>query len=112
MGQFGPDYVEYVFPDGVHDVRLTRSDGTLVRPEVRDNAILVKVSEAPYSITWVAADGELHGNLLDRIELGRPDCAELQRLPAGLENQTRTTATLAVRSTSSHLSELSWWRAT
>jgi hypothetical protein len=97
MARFGPDYVWYAFPDGVHDVQLTRSDGTLVRPEVRDNGIIVKVSEAPYSVTWVAADGELHGNLLDRIEIGRPQCAELQRLPAGAEDRVNTTAALAAR---------------
>jgi hypothetical protein len=94
-GQFGPHYVQYVFPDGVHDVRLTLSDGRLVRPEVRTNAILVKVAQEPYSLTWVGASGDLYGTLLDRVDLGRPECAELQRLPANAS--VRSTAQLAAR---------------
>jgi hypothetical protein len=93
IGQLGPNYVQYVFPDGVHDVRLTLGDGNPVRPKIRDNAILVKVSEAPYSLTWLDASGDLHGTLLDRTDLGRPVCGELQRLPSDrVQNEARLAA--------------------
>jgi hypothetical protein len=85
LGQFGPDWVVYAFQDGVHDVRVVLADGTVVRPRLRDNAILVRVAEGPYSVTWIGASGEPHGIVLDRVEVGTPDCASLDPLPPNAE---------------------------
>jgi hypothetical protein len=97
LGQYGPDWVTYVFPDGVHDVRVVLADGTLVRPRVRDNAVLVRVVQAPYSVTWVGGAGEFHGIVLNRVAVGTPVCESLNALPRNAEALASNAAIVAAR---------------
>jgi hypothetical protein len=97
LGQFGPDWLTYVLPNGVHDIRVVLADGTVVRPRLRDNAILVRVPEAPYSVTWVGAAGELHGIVLDRVAVGTPDCRSLNPLPPNATALASNAAIVAAR---------------
>jgi hypothetical protein len=97
LGQFGPDWVAYALPDGVHDVRVVLADGTLVRPRLQDNAFVLRVVMAPYSVTWVGTGGDLHGIVLGRIAVGTPVCDSLDPLPRDAPAKATNAAVLASR---------------
>jgi hypothetical protein len=97
LGQFGPDWVVYALPDGVHDVRVVLADGTLVHPRMQSNAFALRVVQAPYSVSWVGASGDLHGIVLGRIAVGAPVCDSLDPLPRDADAKAANAAVLAAR---------------
>jgi len=95
-----PGTLLLVLGDGARDIRVTLTDGTVISPELHDNAVLLGLPRMATSTSWTTAAGARH---VYRYQDPDPNesrdaqgCPALDPLPADADAQARTAALEAV----------------
>ena len=88
-----------ILADGLHDVRVTLSDGRVSAPRLHDNAVIAEFPDVA-NASWTSPDGARHIQIFQLLAPGTlppvEGCPSLGPLPADAEAQARAVALRSV----------------